>query len=163
MGTPGKYPDPEEETMRLTEVTQQRSVITEGKVVHNDGHLVVIENPSRTEAMNLIQQSLDKELRGFLDGSSLFVWDAYLATHDEVSRHLDIDDPDGAYQIELLPDHVRYDFVLMDTVGYEPDDDDEEGIAEISAVSHEQRDEIARHPMLVRIYGPNVRVDVSWY
>lgn len=150
--------------MRLCDLTRprpRRTSLWEGKVVHNDGHLIVIENPTRTEVMNLIQQSIDKELRGLLVGPKLLVWDAYSATHDEATQVLGIQDS-AAYQIELRPDGVLYDFVLKDVLGYEPDDE-EEGIDDISAVADEHRDEIARHPMLVRVYGPGVDVQVSWY
>jgi hypothetical protein len=39
--------------MRLSEITQlllSRTALTEGHVVHNDGHVVVIQNPTRSRS-----------------------------------------------------------------------------------------------------------------
>lgn len=49
---------------------------------NDSGEILVLVNPSKEEFLNLISSSKYEILRGAIANTNLFVWDAFLATHD---------------------------------------------------------------------------------
>lgn len=53
-----------------------------------NGLVEVYKNPSKAEFLAVKNAHANGGVRGFLDGTDLYIWDAYLSTHGEVDEAL---------------------------------------------------------------------------
>ena len=54
--------------------------------------VLVYKNPNNPEMKNALHKTSFNELRGLLVGNAVYIWDANLATHSDVTRILDLED-----------------------------------------------------------------------
>lgn len=55
--------------------------------------LTVLKNPSKSEIGRMLSRALGqpKELRGLLTDNELYLWDAYLASHDSIKKVFELE------------------------------------------------------------------------
>lgn len=87
----------------------------------------VYKNPGYREYIAIKKSSTYSELRGLLIGAAIYVWDANLAMHDQVSELFDVVDINASFIIGQNDDYMD--------AGYLPND-------------------ISDHPMLKRMLTP---------
>ncbi len=102
--------------------------------------ILILKNPTKGELQRLKAKSQFGELRGMLD-NELLVWDAEVATHGDVSKFFNVDGSD----LHLEDGGVR--------VNDCDDMTDEE--------AQQMADWIRTHPAVIRLYGPDVRLELE--
>lgn len=55
----------------------------------NSRDVIVIKNPNDAEFNHLLSKSLHRELRGITNSNVVYIWDANLATHNDVINMID--------------------------------------------------------------------------
>lgn len=72
--------------MRIGDILEEKLL----RVEVGDNTLSVQENPRPSVISAMLQNSKFKNLRGIIHGDSVFWWDSYWGTHEEVSRVLNL-------------------------------------------------------------------------
>jgi hypothetical protein len=104
----------------------------------SDTDIIILKNPSKGEFLRLRDKSQWKDVRGMLD-NDLYIWDAAVAIHSDISRNFKIDGDD----LHLKVDGVE----VNDLPPTFTDEDAEEYAAYLRANTH-----------LIRLYGTDFRI-----
>ena len=61
--------------------------------------VLIYKNPSHREMLSIKSKTSENELRGFIVGHAVYIWDAHLAIHNDVASFLGVK-PNGTFIID---------------------------------------------------------------
>lgn len=79
--------------------------------------VLIFKNPSNLEMMSIKGKTINGELRGLLVGGAVYIWDADLALHDDISSELALD-ANSKFIIDIDAEYINADNVDNDVSGH---------------------------------------------